>query len=216
MELDYWRVKNQVDCGKPGSRSILRGWARHNPNAPWPAIAADVLAETDPDRQANCLQLFTQVEFPPGHAPLLPLLWSGHERLACAAGDVLDWFEHPAIRAEALAMLAVDHHPHTAIALLAAHWQPGDYALIEACLHRHAANDELHYLGMAVLEVLDENQHPEAAEVLLYLYEHGPCAFCRRRVVAHLLELESLPDWMRYECGFDSNSAIRALVRTQV
>jgi hypothetical protein len=74
----------------------------------------------------------------------------------------------------------------------------------------------LHGLGQASLKVIDEHQELEAAEVLLYLYEHGPCASCRRRVVEHLLELELLPDWMRYECGFDSNPDIRALVRPQV
>jgi hypothetical protein len=215
-ELDYWQLKDLMGGGKLRSWLGLRGWARHNPNAPWPAIAADVLADPDQGRQATCLRLFSQVEFPLGHAPLLPLLWSDHERLVWAAAEALEWFEHPAIRAEALAMLAADQYPDTALRLLVANWQPGDYAIVEARLRSHESIEELHDLGLAAQSILDEHLAPEAAEVLLYLYENGPCAFCRHRVVEHLLELELLPDWMRYECGFDSNPDIRALVRTHV
>jgi hypothetical protein len=214
LELDFWQFKAALAGSELSSLLRMRRWARHNPDAPWPAIAADVLAETDPTLQASCLYIFDEIEFPLGHAPLLPLLWSDHERLVRAAVTALDWFEHPHIRAEALAMLSADHEPANALRLLASNWQPGDYLPIAGRLHEHGSVDELHDLGLAVLSIVDEHQDAEAAGVLLYLYEHGPCAFCRHRLVEHLLELELLPDWMRYECGFDANPDIRALVRT--
>ena len=216
MELDYWQFKTQLADGERRLMYRMSSWARHNPDAPLPAIAADVLAETGPDLQASCLFLFSEVEFPLGYAPLLPLLWSDERRVVVAAGSALEWFEHPAIRAEGLALLAANRHPDVALGLLAADCQPGDYAIVEARLRSHESIEELHDLGLAAQAIVREHLAPEAAEVLLYLYEHGPCAFCRERVVEHLLELELLPDWMRYECGFDANPDIRALVRTHV
>jgi hypothetical protein len=215
MELDYWQFKAQFADSERRLMYRMSSWARHNPDAPFPAIAADVLAEPDPDLQASCVFLFSEIKFPLGHAPLLPLLWSDHERLVRAAATALEWFEHPEIRAEGLALLAANHYPDTTLRLLAADWQPGDYAIVEARLRANESIEELHELGLAAQAIVREHSAADAAGVLLYLYEYGPCAFCRHYVVDLLLELELLPDWMRYECGFDSNPDIRALVRTQ-
>ncbi|MBA3468447.1 MAG: hypothetical protein H0T53_02270 [Herpetosiphonaceae bacterium] len=213
MALDYWQLKAAIAAGERRWPRFSRRWLNENPAAPWHAIAQDVLAETDADLQASCLQIFSEVEFPLGHTPLLPLLWSDHERLVRAAVEALDWFEHPDIRVEALALLEADQYPATTLRLLAATWQPGDYALIEARLRGHASIEALHELGLATQSIVEENLVPEAAAVLLYLYEQGPCAFCRHRAVEHLLALDLLPDWMRHECCYDANPDIRALVR---
>jgi len=47
---------------------------------------------------------------------------------------------------------------------------------------------------------------------LLTLYERGPCAQCRLKVVTHLVNLGALPAQLAEECRFDANADVRALV----
>lgn len=62
----------------------------------------------------------------------------------------------------------------------------------------------------------ERNSAPEAAELLLLLYEIGPCAACRDDIVADLLELKALPAHIAEECRFDANKKIRDLVQERV
>jgi len=49
LHLDYWQFTARLTPAERRWGLAVCRWARRNPDAPWPDIAADVLAETDPD-----------------------------------------------------------------------------------------------------------------------------------------------------------------------
>ena len=210
-QLSYEQLKAHI-VQDPYGRLAARRWARHNQDAPWQAIAHDVLTLTDPDLQAVCLGMFTQCPFPLDLAPLLPLLAQPHERLARATVDVLGSFQHPAIREQALALIAANQHVPAMMRLLGNHYQLGDHVLIEQLLIRAADDQALHSLGLSLRHVANQTMTLDLVDAMLHLYEHGPCSMCRRSVVDWLLEMDALPQWARIECAYDAHLATRAAV----
>lgn len=85
---------------------------------------------------------------------------------------------------------------------------------IGAALRRAADFTDIWLLtiGWDVKDLFDRAPAPEAVEVLLELYERGPCASCRKYVVKHLIALDALPAELAEECRFDANEDVRALV----
>lgn len=72
--------------------------------------------------------------------------------------------------------------------------------------------DQIHTIGLSVQTLFERYRTPELAPAIMLLYDLDPCAFCREALVERLLKLDALPGWMREECAWDSNPAIRAAV----
>ena len=210
-QFSYEQLKANLAQGS-GSVFVARRWARHQADAPWQTIADDILTLTDPDLQAACLRIFTERPFPLGFAPLLLLLAQPHERLTRATVDALGSFQHPAIRQQALALIAANQHVPAMMRLLGNHYQLGDHVLIEQLLSRAADDEALHNLGLGLLHVTDQTMTLDLVDAMLHLYEHGPCSMCRRSVVDWLLAMDALPQWARIECAYDAHLATRAAV----
>ena len=210
-QFSYEQLKAFLIQGS-GSVFVARRWARHQADAPWQAIADDILTLTNPDLQAACLRVFIERPFPLGFAPLLPLLAQPHERLAQVTVDALASFQHPAIRQQALALIAANHHVSAMMELLGNDYQLGDHVLIEQLLIRAGDDEALHNLGLSLLQVADQAMMLDLVDAMLYVYEHGPCSICRSSVVDWLLEMDALPKWARIECAHDAHLATRAAV----
>jgi hypothetical protein len=69
----------------------------------------------------------------------------------------------------------------------------------------------LHHLGIDVRKFTEAHSSTDAAPALLLLYEKGFCTICRKDVVEQLIRINRLPQWMREECAYDTDSETRKL-----
>ncbi len=111
-----------------------------------------------------------------------------------------------------LAFQVAPERSYLAAKILTASYQPGDHRFLADLLERPADEDNDHWLGFDVLDLIKAHPEPDADRALLLLYERGPCAFCRCEVVKLLLQLGRVPEWVRQECRFDADPETRALV----
>ena len=82
-------------------------------------------------------------------------------------------------------------------------------ALLHACLV-----DELHSLGFGLNDIFTQHPTSAAADIFLDLYERGPCSLCRERFVQRLIDIGSLPEWLKDEGLYDANVGIRKAIST--
>lgn len=193
----------------------LQRWGTSATDADLLLAARDLLASDDPQEQSRLLFIFGARPFPLGHAPLLPLLKSSDRLVSWRAAWALGQIVHPEVRTLALDMLATNHMPEHALRLLVSNYQPGDYLLLEDLVRRQGDDDDLHAIAYGVDDIFERNPSPDAVGVLLYLYEHGPCATCRAEVVSQLLRLDALPAELAAECRYDAHSRTRQRIQPE-
>jgi hypothetical protein len=210
-ELSYGELRQAVGAKLLSLTSLTR-WGKQAPDAELRRAADELLATSDAEQRARLLLIFDARDFPGGHAPLLPLLDRPEHRTRLRAANALSRFRHPQLRARALELLARADTLEYGLALLVGNHEPGDYAMLAARLQEPLDDDALHACVWRVHELFVRDPAPEAAELLLTLYELGPCAQCREKVVAGLLALDALPPHVAEECRFGANGAVRALV----
>jgi hypothetical protein len=206
---NYERLRQRMDAGDKQATSLLWLWAREADETGLVRAANDLLRETDPAILRTYLRLFHRRRFPLDPAPLIELTKSSDEWTAHAARYALTHVRHPTVRALALDLL--DRGDGRGAELLVGNYEGGDYARIEAALLSLQDRYDLHVLGSGLLEVSREHPSPDAVPALFALYEHGPCANCRSRAIERLLQVASVPDWMRAECRYDADPDIRAM-----
>ncbi len=101
------------------------------------------------------------------------------------------------------------------IELLVLNYQAGDEALIMAALEPLTPNDdEAHALAMNVRQFCAENNSPNAAGLLEWIYRTNPCTICRNTAVDLLLDSKSLNAVIANECRYDADKDTRELVRS--
>jgi len=83
---------------------------------------------------------------------------------------------------------------------------------IEAALEPHEDPDVLDSLTWDLWK-LGELPHPELAGTQLFVYEHSPCGYCRRKALENLLRFDRVPDWVRDEAVHDGCDDTRAWAR---
>jgi hypothetical protein len=197
--------------GRQTPRSYLINFGRTAPDEVISRAANALAAETDADRLLACLRIFRRRRFPLDPARLVALADAADEEVAVAALAALAQIRHPAVRTLALSLIAEGRHPADAVGLLEHNFETGDYARIAAVMAATISDPEAYYsVGFDVLAVVKAHPAPEAAGVLLHVYEHGPCSFCREGAVDLLHALGALPEWVIEECQHDSNTRLRA------
>jgi hypothetical protein len=168
-------------------------------------LAEDLTAETDENKATIYLRLFARRDFPGDPAPLLR--WAEglkDQPSSFHAVSALSRLRAPAVRASALKLIEAGQ-PRGA-RLLRSNFEPGDFAKLERLLDTLSDIDEAHDLGLSILDIVSKQEHPpEAAGLLLRLYERTPCSRCRNDAVATLVALNVAPLWMAEECRFDAD-----------
>lgn len=176
-------------------------------------LAHDLLSETDAMRLIKYLYLFRRRRFPLAPDRLLALAGDSDTSVASAARQALAPIADPRVRAMALELIAAaSPESWEAVDLLASNYRPSDARLIEPLVARGQAEYEFHRLGISVREWFERNPTPDAAALLLMLYEKGLCVTCRGSVIDLLLSLGPLPEWMVDECRYDADPETRKLV----
>jgi len=209
--LTYEEVREAVEAKLFSVMSMSR-WAQQATEQELHRAANDLLTVSDPRLLQLLIFIFVERDFPGGHRPLLPLLDRPELLLTFRAALALARFCHPELRTRALALLAQPETFEPGLILLVGNHEPSDYALLTVLAQQQTDDDALHALVWRVHELLTRAPAPEAIELLLTLYERGPCAQCRLKVVTHLVNLGALPAQLAEECRFDANADVRALV----
>lgn len=70
----------------------------------------------------------------------------------------------------------------------------------------------MHDLVLGATIYFEKNLSPGAEWCLMWCYEQSPCSMCRGGAVRSLLEIGTLPEWMREECRYDCYSVTREAV----
>ena len=97
------------------------------------------------------------------------------------------------------------------MALVATNAMSGDEGPMLAALNSLSDADNVHHAGCDILRI--ENGI-DKRDLLLWIYEHGPCSFCRESAVNDLIQAGQAPDWLLKECLLDCVSDTRELATT--
>lgn len=138
---------------------------------------------------------------------MLDPLGSTDGRAFCRNADVLSRIAHPDVRDAALRLLAPDNgcpFPEDAIRLLEANYRPGDHGLIERIVLAAAGPHRLDTACQSALETAEAHSDPALLPLVLWTYEHTPCAYCRDRAAEILSRADALPDWVAEERPFNA------------
>lgn len=212
--LTYAEVKQGIEDPSPKSRWQYRGWAREASDEELLQAAHDLLAETDPTRLIHYLGMFDKRPFPLDPAGLITLAQHADWDVAIRAIGALEQIEHPSVRAFALESIERGDRVGRMVGLLqqGSNYQESDWAIIEPLTRQVNDEDDYHSLGMAVRDIFEQHPTPLAIASLLNVFQNGPCGFCREYLVDNLAQLDAIPDWLREEAEYDSNSDVREAV----
>lgn len=202
----------QIQLNKSMEFRNLTGWAMNATEDDLLHAANDLLVQTHRNLIRSYLTIFRKVQFTGPIGMILELARSEDVPVTRAAVTLLSQLSDPRIRKLALEMAESPHRRGDAIELLIGTFQEGDFSQIEDWARSTHDPHELHSIGMAVRHLVQVHKVPSAITSLLFLYEKGPCSLCRGHIVEHLIALSALPDWMRWECAFDSDPDTRKLV----
>lgn len=200
---------------QPGKRPYpWSSWATHASAEDLERAAQGLLAAQHPDELLAHLQIFAVRPFPLNQAHLLRLAESANPRLAAAAARALANLTHSSIREYAFALVEKRRaNRDKAIAILARNWQEGDHHIVLGWFLNEECREIRHSHGIHLKNAW--KWHPNAStevDMLVALYERGPCSVCREFAVSRLLRLGALPDSLREECADDCNEDTRRLV----
>lgn len=211
--LEYDQLRKMITSADKRAWYLpLQRWGVHASTDAIARAAHDLLRETDQQRVQLYLRIFQRRQFPLAPETLAPLAWHENQRIAVPAIQALANIHHPEVRALAFRLLESNQHVGQALDLLVNNYTDADQHVIEAVVMRHLMTDELHGIGLSVIDVYESNPTADDPNILLHLYERGPCSVCRKSIVKQLLTRNALPEWIAKECLFDANMAVRAMI----
>ena len=180
-------------------------------------VYASLLRESSIPVRRRLLWVFRRAKLP--HVDELLLDWanSDNDELRADSITALSQVSDPRIhqlakmKMETGKLLGADNN---AISLLIYNYESGDERLIRAALDQIQSDPEdAHSLGYCIRLLADQREDPSLANLLLWVYENTPCAFCRRQAAFWLDRTHQLPDELRFECQYDSDEDTRTFAR---
>ncbi len=199
-------------CDVPAIRAELRQGRRLRgvifnelSNDDWQLICEDFRGQDRDEIALQYLALFGRRPFTGSPNDIVCCTKSSNSRVVWAATRALGRMESPIVRDMALEQILTG--TPSGVRLLASNYRSGDLAIILPMLRDLSDDNEVHDLGLAILNLTSENgvSLEDSADILLLLYERTPCSMCRADVVSRLFKAGRVPDWMAGECRFDSD-----------
>jgi hypothetical protein len=174
-------------------------------DADWRSICEDFLLHEQDELALPYLTLFGRRPFLGNPDELVRWTTSSNLRVSWAATRALGRIESPVVRDMALEQIQAGKP--SGARLLASNYRSGDLNTILPMLRDLSDKDEIHDLGLAVLNLTGENDVPveESGDILILLYERTPCSMCRGDAVSRLFKAGQVPAWIADECRFDSD-----------
>ncbi len=197
---------------------LLRGerrtgaWQRTLSEAEWNLLAEDLAGQSNPNVALHYLRLFARRAFPLGPQLLVRWVDSGDSRASWAALRALGRVHSPLVRK--MALQRIGNNDPVGVRLLLSNFQSGDLKVIDPMFSACAENEVVHDLGLAVLDLMAENEitAAEREPALLQIYNRTPCSMCRYYAASGLVEDGRMPEWMAEECQFDAEPDTAKLV----
>jgi hypothetical protein len=173
--------------------------------------------ETDPEICKRLLWVFSGAALPHLDARIWELAGGEPSPLRAAAMKALAFVRDPLVGEFARRWLREKTFTvadDDVIELFVLNYQAGDEALIMAALAPLTPDDDdAHALATHVQGVCGENNSPELAGLLEWIYRTNPCTICRRCAVDLLLDSNSLRADIANECLHDAASDTQELVQ---
>lgn len=174
-----------------------------------------MLAESRREQRLRYLWLFWRTPLPRFDEKLLEWAASGDLEISRETLGLLAKLVHPQIRNFAVKFLrkpGANLIPRI-IRLFGKNYQAGDAELLRSALWIPDDPHTAHAFILDIINLSTEIRSPEMRELLLWAYEHSPCAECRGSAVRYLTELNLAPHEILWECLMDSNDDTRELAR---
>lgn len=174
---------------------------------------------SEPNEQV-CLRLlwvFRRVAMPRLHPRVWEFVKSSNEQLRNAAFTALAQIKDLSIGEFARQKLRIGEsiEENTELLDLFLHnYQPEDGDIIYAAMQKVKAESEnVHGIGLSILNICDKNEAPDLYEALKWVYEYGPCSICRKSAVEHMITLKRIESEVVEECLFDVDEDLQKVVR---
>lgn len=173
----------------------------------------------EPNEQV-CLRLlwvFRRVELPSIHPRLWEFVKSSNEQLRNAAFTALAQINDSSVGEFARQKLksgeSIEENSEL-LDLFVHNYQPGDGNIIWPATQKVKLESEnIHWIGLSILNICDANEAPDLFEALKWVYENGPCSICRKSAVEHMIKLKLIEPEVIEECLFDADEDLQKVAR---
>ena len=190
---------------------LFRGWGMHAPEDDLNAVLRALWSAERPKVMVNFLRIFSNRPLPVFDPRLIGFCSHRDEDVRRWAFKALEMNAHPLVREFAIANLAQGLGNRPFIALLIRNYAKGDEARILKAMQLPEDVDELHWLLMDIIKLLENNDEADPSTLALVAYAHTPCENCRFDAVRILHSHNLAPEWMAEECRYDSLEECRCL-----
>ncbi|WP_035615001.1 hypothetical protein [Haloferula sp. BvORR071] len=179
-------------------------------------VAALDFTKMSPASLGSYLCYFRETGFPEFREEHLELLGNTGDRISGRARKVLSHHAEPLVRKAAYEALARGE-VGSFVELLRSSGLAGDIEPVLEAISAPATLadlDECHYIGPALIEMMEANPAMRDLRLPMWAYQHNPCMICREEAVKAMKELPDFPTWVAQECLYDAREDIRSLVAT--
>lgn len=152
---------------------------------------------------ADLLSVFSRREFPRLDDRLFAFCRHEDDLVRHKAFHALEMLRHPAVRNFGIDEIE-NHGNPKAVKLLTKNFEPGDEERILRSIEPPGDVDQLHWLLMDMIHVLEENPAADASRLAVAAYARTPCTNCRSRAYDQLEARSMVPGWMLEEFKLDS------------
>ena len=178
----------------------FRGWGMHADEPALQAVLHRLWAEQEPRVIANLVKVFSARALPEFDARLVELCRHGDGEVRRRAFAALGQNAHPLVREFALTELEKGVRDGSVVALLVNNYRHGDEHRLLAAVELPADDDELHWLLMEVIKVLEKNPEADCSRLGVIGYASTPCENCRFYAARLLRGQHAAPAWLIEEC----------------
>lgn len=192
----------------------FRSWGRYADESDLPAVLERLWAEREPRIMVNLLNVFSDRPLPKFDARLIDFCRHGDRELRRRAFAALKPNAHPLVRELALSELDRGICDAAAVSLFINNFRQQDEQLILDAIEPPADIDELHWLLMDIVKLLEQNPKADCSRLGVIAFAMNPCEECRVRAARQLLNRGAAPAWLIDECRYDSGEGCRELAET--
>lgn len=189
------------------------GQKANNPDIEY--LFSRLLVETRLEQLKRYLWIFRRRVVPRLDNRLFELARSSDKEVQEAALSALANIQDSRVRDFALQL--VKEQPQSvcqgAIELFVKNYQWGDDTLIESVLDNCNDPEDIHSIGIDLLDLAETQPYHELANCLSWVYEQTPCAHCRKNAVEILIARNLASEALLLECLWDSYEETRDLAR---
>lgn len=189
----------------------FRYWGRSAAEADLQVILDRLWHAHEPRVIRNLLTVFRARPLPAFDARLLDLCRHDADEVRDQALKALKENAHPRVRDFALTELSAKPPDGNVVDLFLNNYREGDEQKILYAIALPADENDLHWLLMASVKVLEKNREADCSRMAVVVYALTPCSNCRFYAARLLVSQQAAPAWLRDECGCDCEEDCRTL-----